>query len=384
MAGLTREGFTPLSYNELVTRISNRLEAFSPGIDLSPESPDGGLVEIFSFELSQAWSELDLVYNSYNPNQATGAGLRNLGLITGLTYGAATRSQTLVGLVGTAGTPIPRGSVVSDAEGNEFTTALAATIPANVQVVARVSGPINVDAGAILNIESPITGWTSVSHTQSGRTGSAAQTETQFRNLRNKTVLRNFVSIEDTIRARVFETLGIKQVVVLNNDHLTDPLPDGTPAGAIHVTVGEVDSSISDEDIAQVILTTKGLGCPTFGSTSVIVNDAQDNPHTVNFSKAVAQDIWMDINITFLDTDYAGAEESIRADLVAHINSLATDEDVIWSRLFGIITPYSKAQVNSLLIGTSMGSLNPANIPIDANHFANIVDGQISITRTNP
>ena len=51
MAGLTREGFTPLTYEELVTRISNKLEIFSPGIDLSPESPDGMQVQITAFEL---------------------------------------------------------------------------------------------------------------------------------------------------------------------------------------------------------------------------------------------------------------------------------------------------------------------------------------------
>ncbi len=156
--GLTREGFTPETYTDIIGRISARLGAFSPGIDLSTESPDGQLVEIFSYELAQAWQELNLVYNSYNPDVASGAGLRNIGLITGLPYGAATRSQTLADLVGTTGTVVPRGAIVSDDDGNTFTTSFEAVIPANVQVVATVSGPINVDAGAITTIVSHITG----------------------------------------------------------------------------------------------------------------------------------------------------------------------------------------------------------------------------------
>ncbi len=64
MAGLTREGFTPDTYANILSRIKSRLTTFSPGIDLSAEAPDGHLAEIFAFELSQAWAELGLTYNS--------------------------------------------------------------------------------------------------------------------------------------------------------------------------------------------------------------------------------------------------------------------------------------------------------------------------------
>ncbi len=383
MAGLTREGFIPLSYGELVARISARLRAFSTGIDLDPASPDGQLVEIFSFELSQAWGELSNVYNSYNPDVAIGAGLRNIGMISGLPYGAATRSQTLVNLIGTSGTPIPAGSIVADGAGNEFTTTFAATIPSSVQVVATVSGPTSVDIGAITTIVSPITGWNSVTQTLAGTVGGAPQTDVQYRNLRNRTVLRNFVAVEDTIKARLLETLKIEQVVVLNNDSTTDSLPDGTPPNTIHVTVGEVGSGVTDKDIGQVILATKGLGCPTFGSTSVTVPDSQGNPKTVRFSKAKAKNIFMNIEILFLDVEYAGSADLIKAALVTHINSLATDEDVIWSRLFGVITPYAKAQVNKLELSEDGTTYVSSNIAVAANEFASTNPGYINITVVN-
>jgi len=381
MAGLTREGFIPLSFDEILTRISTRLDTFSPGIDLSPESPDGQLANIMAFEFSEAWAELNTVYNSYNPNMAVGAGLRNIGLITGLPYGAATRSQATIDLVGTAGTIVPIGSIVTDAEDNEFTTQLDATIPASVQVVAQVSGPIPVTAGSLTLIKTPVSGWASITQPSDGRMGAAPQTEVAYRNLRNRTVLRNFVTVEATIEARLFETLGIQQAVVLNNDGLS-ALPDGTPPQTIHVTVGEL-SGVSDADIAAVILATKGLGCPTYGSTTVTINDVQGNPHDVSFSKATAENVFMDIEILFLDDDYAGAEEAIRADLVAHVNSLVTDEDVVWSRLFGIITPYAKAQVNKLELSTDGITYTPANIVVTADKYAATVTGQINIVVVN-
>lgn len=383
MAGLSREGFVPLTYDEISNRIKSRLEAFSPGIDLSPEAPDGHLVGIFTFELAQVWTELNSVYNSYNPNSAVGDSLRNLGLLSGLPLGAATRSVATIDLIGTTGTIVPIGSVVSDAKGNEFTTTNVATIPASVQAIATLSGPTNVDAGTLVNIDSPVSGWTSISQPVNGRVGTVAQTETQYRNLRNRTVLRNYTAITDVIKARLLEVLGIDQVAILNNDSAVDTLPDGTPTNTIHVTVGEVHPDVTDYDIGQVILSTKGLGCPTYGSTTVVVKDVQGNDHSISFSKATALPIFMDIEILFLDGDYAGAEENIRNDLLNHINSLDTDEDVVWSRLFGIITPYSKAQVNKLELSINGTTYNAANIVVGATEYASTLLGNINITVVN-
>ena len=181
------------------------------------------------------------------------------------------------------------------------------------------------------------------------------------------------------IQARLFE-LGIEQVTILNNDSLV-PLPDGTPAGSIHVTVGEIDN-LTNEEIAQVILLTKGLGCPTHGSTTVSVNDAQGNPHDVSFSRATAVPVWVDLDVTYLTDDSAGATEDIRAALVAPINGLLAGEDVIHSRLYGLITPFGKAQINSLAIGRSLGGAVPANLVIGEDEYASTEASIIAITVT--
>jgi uncharacterized phage protein gp47/JayE len=385
MAGLSNEGFIPLTLDEIRERIHTKLEAFSPGIDLSVSSPDGQLVEIFGFELAQAWQELGLVFSSYNPNDAIGAGLRNIGLISGLPYGAATRSQADIELIGVEGTVVPAGSIVSDAAGNEFATSFDYTISPStttVPAVAVVSGSINVDAGTITNIVTPVSGWTSINQPLSGRVGDLPQTETEYRNLRNRTVLRNSVHIEEVIKARINEDLGISQVQVLNNDTPL-PLADGTPPSNIHVTVGEVPSNVTDEAIARVISLHKGLGTITYGSTSVTIDDSQGQPHEVKFTKATAKPVFMDIEVLFLDEDYAGAVENIRADLLAHISNLEAGEDLIWSRLFGIITPYSKAQVNKLELSTDGVTYNPSNIVFDEDEFAVSALGNINITAVN-
>lgn len=380
MAGLDLEGFVPKTFQEISDTISNKLKVINPNFDTSPESPDGQLINIMSLEISQAWNELNLVYRSYDPEQAVGAGLRNLGLITGIPYGAATRSRAFINLVGTAGTTVPKGAIVTDVDDNEFFTSFQAIIPSAVEVQSGISGKIPVGIGAINTIKSPILGWDSINQTLAGKEGNLAQSELEFRNIRNRTVMRNFVGIADTIRSRLLE-LGLEQVTVLSNDTGT-PLTDGTPPQSIHVTMGPV-VGVTDEDIATSILNTKGLGTLTYGNDSVSVADSQGNSHLVNFTKATPVPIYVSMDITFLSSDFAGAVENITKDIANSINSLSTSEDVIWSRLFTSITKYGKAQVNSLFIGKTASPTSTANIFIATTEFAVISDIDINIVVTS-
>jgi len=380
MAGLTTEGFTPLTITEIQDRIKTSLDAINPGFDFSPESPDGQLIEIMSLELSQAWNELALVYKSYDPNQATGAGLRNIGMITGIVYDAATRSQATIQLNGVADTLVPVGSIVTDADGNEFITSFDAVIPSSVQVVSPVSGAIPVTAGTITTIKSPISGWTSITQAADGQTGSTAQTEQAFRNVRNRTVLRNYVGTVDVVQGRLFE-LGLSQVSVVHNNDDTVALPDGTPPNQIHVTI-HADPFITDEEVASTILATKPSGISTYGSVSVVVDDSQGNFHTIYFDKATPVNIYMNVDVTFLDEDFAGAQENIINDLVSHITNLQVGEDVIHSRLYSVITPWGKAQVNVLEIGKVDGTETAANVVIAEDEFAFCEAGFIDFTVT--
>ena len=384
MAGLTNSGFVPEKLEDITNRIQGKLEAFSPGFDFSPESPDGQLINIMAFEIYSAWSQLDIVYNSYNPNAATGAALRNIGLLTGLPYGAAKRSYANIELQGTSGTLIPKGSQVSDDQGNIFYIVFDTTIPSNAQAMSEVAGAVPVSAGALTTIVTPLVGWTGITQTTDGVLGGKAQTTQQYRNHRQATVARNYTSVVDTMQARLIE-LGTEQAAIINNDHPIDTLADGTPPNTIHITVGEA-GDVSDASIAKVILDTKPLGCPTYldptNGVTVAVLDSQGISHDINFSKATEVAIEISMDITYLSLDNAGAETEIRNALISHINSLLAGDDVIWSRLFSLITPYGKAQVNSLTIGRTGGALSAANVVLTDSEHASQVSTDITILVT--
>ena len=364
--GLSAEGFTPKTLSEIENGIKSKLEVLSPGFDFSTESPDGQLIEIMSFELSQAWNELNLCYRSYDPQQATGAALRNLGLITGIIYGSATRSQATIDVTGTAGVIVPAGSLVSDPDGNDFATSFDVKIPGSVQAIAVLSGTIPVPVGTLTTIKTVIVGWTGSAQPIAGTEGAVAQTEQAFRNVRNRTVLRNYTSNVDTTQARLYE-LGLEQVAVLHNSETA--AVGGIAANSIAVTISPV-GTVTDEDIARVILNTKPPGTSTVGTTAVVLDDTQGNTHTINFTKATAVNIYMNVTVTYLDEDYAGAEEGIIGDLVAYILNHQVGEDVVHSRLYSVITPWGKAQVDLLEIGKVDGTETAANVVIADDEFA--------------
>ena len=145
--------------------------------------------------------------------------------------------------------------------------------------------------------------------------------------------------------------------------------------------MGEL-GTVDPVDVAKTILNTNSMACPTYGSHSEIVLDNQGIEHEVFFSIAQPVNIEVVADVTFLSENIGGAKENIESALFDHINSLISGEDVIWSRLFSYITPYAKAQVNSLSIGVKGSTLGISNIPITANEFANILESDITITVT--
>lgn len=372
MAGLTDSGFEALTYEQIKARLESNIDAFNPGFDFSPESPDGQFISIMAFEIAQAWGQLNLVYGSFDPRTSTGQGLRNVGLIGGILYASAGRSYVVVQLTGTSGVIVPAGSKVSSAD-SEWVTEFDAVIPASVGAIAMTPGQVPVTIAVVDTIVDTVAGWTGVTNAAEGNLGSEPQNDTTFRNVRNNRVMQGTDSPVDSIVAALFK-IGIEQASIQNNDTL-GPLTDGTPSQHIHVTVAEAGNT--DEEIAQAIMDSKALGTPTYGSTTVAILDSQGVSHDIKFTKATAVTIIVEINVTYLDSNSAGADDAIKADVAAHINSLLAGEDVVITRLYEHITPYGKAQVDLLQIGDP--TLGTINIPISITEFATTSVGNITV-----
>jgi uncharacterized phage protein gp47/JayE len=111
--GLTTDGFFPKTLevirDELVAALRS---AFGPSLDFSDQSLFGQIVGILSEREMLLWELMEQVYNSQNPDAATGEALDNICLLTGTFRRSATHSIATLYLVGDSGTSVPAATQV--------------------------------------------------------------------------------------------------------------------------------------------------------------------------------------------------------------------------------------------------------------------------------
>lgn len=107
--GITPQGFVCPQLSDILLEIEKVLQAnFGMDINLNPESFFGQIAGIFSERESRVWNAMQDVYNSQNPNTASGASLDNVGALRGISRLTATYSKIQnVRLFGSPGTPAP-------------------------------------------------------------------------------------------------------------------------------------------------------------------------------------------------------------------------------------------------------------------------------------
>ena len=139
MAGLTEQGFQVKSYDEIRENLENRFKTyFGAEINTSVGSRFGTLIDIFAYELADAWLALQADYISRFRPFATGNNLDNVGSLTNTPRKIPIAGSVSAYLGGdTPGLIIPGGVEVT-APGNDnlaFTLDSAATISKDCTLV---------------------------------------------------------------------------------------------------------------------------------------------------------------------------------------------------------------------------------------------------------
>ena len=130
--GLTPTGLVPKT-TDLVRQDINALEIakFGPSWDVSDSSPDGAVAGIFAERMGQMWDLVQQVAGSQDPDQATGAALDALCLLTGTFRSPARSSSATLTLTGVAATVVASGSRAATAStGQLFQTTVSGTLAA--------------------------------------------------------------------------------------------------------------------------------------------------------------------------------------------------------------------------------------------------------------
>lgn len=255
MSGLTATGWEALRAAEIREQIQaeiiTRLDAagLPSEIDFSRDTAGGILVDAIAVQLGRIWEAAGAVYDAFDPANATGQILDNIGLIRGVPRLQATFSRVTLTLTGVTGTVIPAGSEVEGggdpASPARWATAEALTLAAGdnlLEAVATERGSILAGVSEIDQIVTPIAGWATVTNATPAVPGNDLEQNAPYRQ-RQRLGLVGAGSV-GAIRLELSKVEGVTAVVVLEN----------RGAGPLTIGSGATEKELAPHSILPIIL----------------------------------------------------------------------------------------------------------------------------------
>ena len=385
--GISTEGFKRKRLDFLLEELNAEVKAiFGDNFNVSPESPDGQINGVISESNANLWEIAEEAYNAFNPSAATGATLSNLVQLNGISRLQATSSRAQLSLTGTAGTLIPAGSLVSTSDtGDQFSTESDITLDGggngSVFASAVETGPITALSGTLTEIDTPITGWSTVTNSADATVGTDEESDVELRSRRERSVARDAQAIVDGIYAAVANIDGVTQAVVFEND--TDSVDsNGLPPHSFQVIIVGGD----DQEIGDAIWLKKPAGILAFGSTTVQVDDSQGYSHDISFSRPITVDIYVEVTLNIFSDYPANGDDLIKQAIVDYANGdlianrdFSLGEDVIYTRLYTPINSVQGHEITDLKIDIVSPPTGTSNISIAATEISNFLVANITV-----
>lgn len=334
-------GLTIKTNQEIIDDIVAKLKPiYGADINVSANSPDGQLINIFAQVVTDMLELLVLVNNSFDPDQASGTVLDQRVALNGIaridgTYTLAPvsitvdRAVTLYGLDDTGDNEL---FTVADGSGNQFylvtTKVFGAAGTDSLSFRAAEVGAVEVLPNTIVNPVSIILGVTTINNPLAATsTGVDEETDVKLKLRRAASFLLPALGPADAIQAALLEVSGVTDAVVIDNP--TSGEVGGVPANSIWAIV----ENGADADIADAIYAKKAAGCGMFGGESVVVNRPNGQTQTILFDRPVDEDLYVEFTINpksagaSFDHDYIKAELAAR--LLYTIGQRSTLNDVM-------------------------------------------------------
>lgn len=426
--------------------------AFGESINTTAASVFGQLNGVFGGAAAENWEVLNEVYQSFNPNTATGAALDRLANLTGVVREPATKSSLLaanspanqvtltgdpatillagrlvsvatsgalfvsqddVALVaatawvgstayvlddrvtnsgniyicigaGTSGPSIGPGTELeSEADGTAFWRFVGnGTAFVDADFAAQEFGPIAAPSANMV-IESPVTGWDSAKNLLDADIGVDLESDADLRIRRANLLRAQGSATVEAILADILEVTDVTAAIVFENDTiLTDG--EGRPPKSVEV----VAQGGTDLDVATALFNSKAAGIATFGyspvDVTVPVTDSQGIVHSINFSRPVSTDIYIDIAID-VDADTYEGDTAVKEALAAFGDTLSLGDDVIVERIKCAAFEVSGVvDITGFIIDTTAipPGTNTANIVVPLREVALFDTSRIDVVAT--
>ncbi len=340
---LDATGLTTTTREEWVAYFTAQYQQiYGADINLSSDTPDGQMMNIFIQAILDLQDLLVQVYNMFDPDNAIGVVLDQRVAINGIQRQAGTYTVTPVTVVNASSVnlygldqDVQAPYTVSDNVGNRWLLqeTQVGLSPGTHVLNFRAAVP-----GAQLTTPNTITvpvtivlGVTSVNNPTTYLTlGVNEESDAVLKVRRQKSVSLASQGYLAGLLAALENTTGVSAAFVYENTSGTTDV-DGVPGHSIWVIVA---GSATDADIADVIYKKRNAGCGMFGDVSFVITQVDGTPFTILWDQVVEQNLFVAFTATSIDGDVEPDIAAIRAGLVTSftpgvfeevdINGLAT------------------------------------------------------------
>lgn len=295
-------GLTLKTREEIIDEILNGGEGFAglysiygPDINVESNSPDGNLVNLIA-QIAVDYEELlQAVYDSFDPDQATGINLDLRCAINGVVRQAGTYSEqevlvtvtqalTLDGLDTEPNNPF----TISDASGNQFFLAeeyvFGGAGSATLTFRSAQLGAVVVAPNTLTTIVTVTLGVASVSNgSLSGTTGTNEETDYALRIRRAASTAIGSKGYLASLYSALGNVAGVTSVSIQEN------------IGA-H-TIWCVVAGGDDDDVAEAIYIKRSAGVGMIGDEIVLITQVDGTDFNVQFDRPTAQDLWIEFDV---------------------------------------------------------------------------------------
>lgn len=383
MTAVTNLGLLRTRLDErLAQLVADYKSVFGDDIQVNPDDIDGQMLGLFAQALNDLDSLAEVVYNSFNPQSATGLALKRLVQLNGIKYIAGAYSAVDVTITGQQGTFIPLNSLVKDnVTGVKWATQTDVTIGASgisiVTCLAVDKGAIAAAAGSISKIDTPIFGWQTVTNVNPATVGRDEETDEQLRIRRAKSTATPGQCIIDAVFGSLANLVGVRLVRVYENDKDAVDVNGQAPHSIYCVVEGGVVA-----DIAQLIWLKKTAGTTTIGTLPIVILDSQGSPHTINFDRPVYTDVYITVNVTKHAGYPSNGAALMKQALVDYGQTLVIGDDIEQPRLYTPVNTVKNHKITGLFIGTAPGPVGIADIAVPYNGLARIDASRIVVVES--
>lgn len=385
MSQVTIDGFQADDLATIYQNLQTAMQTiFGNDIDLDPDTLDGQTIGIYAESKADS-DQLALdVYNSWNPQTATGVALSRIVEFNGIRRIPSVPSQGTVTCSGNVGTFIPIGSLVACELNNEqFITIQDAYIQPNgevdISVLSQNYGAIQAPVGTITKIMTPVFGWQRVTNNESVILGRNLETDEELRVRRSASTATPAQAVPESVYGAVANIPQVTQVRLYENKTGQVDPETGLPPHSFSVIV----QGGADDAIAAAIWNRASIGAEQVGDTLVILYDVQGFPHDIRFQRPIPVRVHVYIELKTL----TGWGDSIIAEMQQNISEWTVENwrigtSIIRSRLYEPINDFPNVfSVKLLAVDLADPATGTTDINIPYDCIAQLAPDDIIITK---